>query len=88
MGCIPHCLRGRRIHFEDGIMSNVVLEIKDLTIRLGLWIMVDALSLSVNEGEVFGLVSSNGTGKGATTSENRRMRSSRSRHSQDNADEG
>jgi ABC-type uncharacterized transport system ATPase subunit len=50
--------------------------------------MVDALSLSVNEGEVFGLFSSNGTGKGATTSENRRMRSSRSRHSQDNADEG
>jgi ABC-type branched-subunit amino acid transport system ATPase component len=35
-------------------MSDVVLEIKNLTRRFGAFTAVDALTLSVNAGEVFG----------------------------------
>jgi ABC-2 type transport system ATP-binding protein len=44
-------------------MSDVVLEIKNLTRRFGAFTAVDALTLSVNAGEVFGLLGSNGAGK-------------------------
>jgi len=47
-------------------MSNVVLEIKNLTHRFGTFTAVDALTLSVNAGEVFGLLGSNGAGKTTT----------------------
>ncbi len=44
-------------------MNNVVLEIKKLTRRFGTFTAVDALTLSVNTGEIFGLLGSNGAGK-------------------------
>ena len=44
-------------------MSEVVLAIKDLTRRFGAFTAVDALTLAVNTGEVFGLLGSNGAGK-------------------------
>ena len=44
-------------------MSDVVLEIKNLTRRFGTFTAVDALTLSVNAGEVLGLLGSNGAGK-------------------------
>ena len=47
-------------------MSDVVLEIKNLTRRFGAFTAVDALTLSVNAGEVFGLLGSNGAGKTTT----------------------
>ena len=48
-------------HF--GIMAEVVLEITNLTRRLGDFTAVDALTLLVNAGEAFGLLGSNGAGK-------------------------
>ena len=47
-------------------MSDAVLEIKALTRRFGTFTAVDALTLSVNAGEVFGLLGSNGAGKTTT----------------------
>ena len=47
-------------------MSDLVLEIKTLTRRFGAFTAVDALTLSVNAGEVFGLLGSNGAGKTTT----------------------
>jgi ABC-2 type transport system ATP-binding protein len=47
-------------------MSDIVLEIKALTRRFGAFTAVDALTLSVNAGEVFGLLGSNGAGKTTT----------------------
>jgi len=47
-------------------MAEVVLEIKSLTRRFGTFTAVDALTLSVNAGEVFGLLGSNGAGKTTT----------------------
>jgi len=47
-------------------MSDTVLEIKNLTRRFGAFTAVDALTLSVNAGEVFGLLGSNGAGKTTT----------------------
>ena len=47
-------------------MSDVVLEIKNLTRRFGAFTAVDDLTLSVNAGEVFGLLGSNGAGKTTT----------------------
>src|ERR1017187_8834836 len=44
-------------------MSDIVLEVKTLTPRFGAFTAVDALTLSVNAGEVFGLLGSNGGGK-------------------------
>jgi ABC-2 type transport system ATP-binding protein len=47
-------------------MSDNFLEIKALTRRFGSFTAVDALTLSVNVGEVFGLLGSNGAGKTTT----------------------
>jgi ABC-2 type transport system ATP-binding protein len=47
-------------------MSDIVLEIKALTRRFGAFTAVDALTLSVKAGEVFGLLGSNGAGKTTT----------------------
>src|SRR5471032_3382720 len=47
-------------------MSNVVLDIAGLTRRFGAFTSVDGLTLSVNAGEVFGLLGSNGAGKTTT----------------------
>ena len=47
-------------------MAEVVLEIKNLTRRFGAFTAVDSLTLSVNAGEVFGLLGSNGAGKTTT----------------------
>ena len=67
MGCSPHSfLHVQKIQFAEWIMSDVVLEIKDLTRRFGAFTAVDALTLSVNAGEVFGLLGSNGAGKTTT----------------------
>jgi ABC-2 type transport system ATP-binding protein len=47
-------------------MSDIVLKIKTLTRRFGSFTAVDALTLSVNAREVFGLLGSNGAGKTTT----------------------
>jgi ABC-type oligopeptide transport system ATPase subunit len=47
-------------------MAEVVLEIINLTRRFGTFTAVDALTLSVSAGEVFGLLGSNGAGKTTT----------------------
>jgi len=47
-------------------MSNDVLEIKNLTRRFDTVTAVDSLTLSVKEGEIFGLLGSNGAGKTTT----------------------
>jgi len=47
-------------------MSEIILEIKELTRRFGAFTAVDSLTLSVNAGEVFGLLGSNGAGKTTT----------------------
>lgn len=44
-------------------MNNIILEIEGLTRRFGTQIAVDALTLSFNAGEIFGLLGSNGAGK-------------------------
>jgi ABC-2 type transport system ATP-binding protein len=44
-------------------MSDIVLELKALTRRFRSFTAVDALTLSVNAGDVFGLLGSNGAGK-------------------------
>jgi len=44
-------------------MSDVVLDMKALTRRFGAFTGVDLLTLSVNNGEVFGLLRSNGAGE-------------------------
>ena len=55
-------------------MSDIVLEIKALTRRFGAFTAVDALTLSVNAGEVFGLLGSNGAGKTTTAGMHRPRR--------------
>jgi len=47
-------------------MSDIVLDIKNLTRRFGAFTAVDGLTLSVNAGEVFALLGSNGAGKTTT----------------------
>ena len=47
-------------------MSEVVLELKNLTRRFGTFVAVDSVNLSVNTGEIFGLLGSNGAGKTTT----------------------
>ena len=47
-------------------MSAIVLDIKALTRRFGTFTAVDDLTLSVNAGELFGLLGSNGAGKTTT----------------------
>jgi len=47
-------------------MNDIVLEIKNLTRRFGSFTAVNALTLSVGAGEVFGLLGSNGAGKTTT----------------------
>ena len=63
-GVHPIVRAGQKRHF--GVMTEVVLEIKNLTRRFGAFTAVDALTLSVNAGEVFGLLGSNGAGKTTT----------------------
>ena len=50
----------------DASMSTIVLEIKSLTRRFGAFTAVDDLTLTVNAGEIFGLLGSNGAGKTTT----------------------
>jgi len=47
-------------------MSEVILQINNLTRRFGAFSAVDALTLTVNAGEIFGLLGSNGAGKTTT----------------------
>ena len=47
-------------------MSDMVLQIKDLTRIFSGFKAVDALNLTVNSGEIFGLLGSNGAGKTTT----------------------
>src|ERR1022692_1837948 len=62
-GPMPVCSsKPRRFSY----MSDIVLEIKALTRSFGAFTAVDAVSLSVGVGEVFGLLGSNGAGKTTT----------------------
>jgi ABC-2 type transport system ATP-binding protein len=65
-GVHPIVRGNQKEHFQKWIMRDVVLEIKNLTRRFGAFTAVDALTLSVNAGEVFGLLGSNGAGKTTT----------------------
>ena len=47
-------------------MSDTVIEMETLTRCFGAFTAVDALTFSVNAGEVFGLLGSNGAGKTTT----------------------
>ena len=47
-------------------MKNVMLEVKGLTKYYGKILGVEDLSLSLNEGEVFGFIGPNGAGKSTT----------------------
>ncbi len=47
-------------------MTDIILDIKQLTRRFGAFTAVDELSLQVNAGEIFGLLGSNGAGKTTT----------------------
>lgn len=47
-------------------MSQIVLDLQGLTRRFGVFTAVDAVTLSANEAEVFGLLGSNGAGKSTT----------------------
>jgi len=47
-------------------MSDIVLETQMLTRRFGAFVAVDALTLAVTSGEIFGLLGSNGAGKTTT----------------------
>ena len=47
-------------------MSNICLEIKNLTKRFGKLTALDGINLKVNEGEVFGYIGPNGAGKTTT----------------------
>jgi len=47
-------------------MAEVFLEINNLTRRFGAFTAVDHLTISVDAGEVFGLLGSNGAGKTTT----------------------
>ena len=47
-------------------MNKVILEIKNLTKYYGNILAVDNLSLSLNEGEIFGFIGPNGAGKSTT----------------------
>jgi ABC-2 type transport system ATP-binding protein len=47
-------------------MTDFILEIEALTRRFGAFTAVDALTLSVHGGEIFGLLGSNGAGKTTT----------------------
>jgi hypothetical protein len=57
-GVHPIVRSGPKRHISYCIMSDVVLEITNLTRRFGAFTAVDALTLSVNAGEVFGLLGS------------------------------
>ena len=60
-------VQGRRKHTDLRVlMSDIVLDISVLTRRFGTFTAVDALTLAVNGGEVFGLLGSNGAGKTTT----------------------
>src|SRR5829696_7450939 len=56
----PYGARGR------GMAGQTVLSLEDVTIRYGGRVAVDALSLEVRRGEVYGLLGPNGCGKSST----------------------
>jgi ABC-2 type transport system ATP-binding protein len=47
-------------------MSDVVVEVKDLTVRFGNFTAVNRVSFSVDRGEIFGFLGANGAGKTTT----------------------
>ena len=48
---------------QSPLPSNLVIDVKDVSIRFGKFTAVDHASLSVSKGEVFGLLGPNGSGK-------------------------
>lgn len=47
-------------------MNNNVIETKDLTKKYGDFVAVDGLNLDIKEGEIFGILGPNGSGKTTT----------------------
>jgi ABC-type multidrug transport system ATPase subunit len=47
-------------------MSDIVVEVKDLTVRFGDFSAVKKVSFSVERGEIFGFLGANGAGKTTT----------------------
>ena len=71
---VPHCLRGQSSAMQAALSPDImhrgassagpsVIEVGDLTRRFGTFVAVDRVSFSVQRGEAFGLIGSNGAGK-------------------------
>ncbi|MGD9388788.1 MAG: ribosome-associated ATPase/putative transporter RbbA, partial [Gammaproteobacteria bacterium] len=51
---------------DDGTDAEVAIRAKDLTRRFGEFVAVDGVSLEIRQGEIFGFLGSNGSGKTTT----------------------
>ena len=68
VGCIPDkdMSRDTENHLTDAESSDVIAEVRDLTVRFGDFTAVDGLSFQVRRGEIFGFLGPNGAGKTTT----------------------
>jgi ABC-2 type transport system ATP-binding protein len=57
---------GAAVGYQAAMPTPPVLSLQDVTLRYGATVAVDALSLEVRRGEIFGLLGPNGCGKSTT----------------------